>query len=120
MTGVDKPTANSGNRSPARIGFMLLGLAWFAWLIGLARGAWINSRFTGPADDVVDSLGRAGFIAERLIAFSVVAVAADFAAWCVLLASRATTGWQVLALVFLLPSTLLHGIVLLIHLVVAG
>ena len=116
----NKPVPTPGKRSAARIGFVLLGLAWVVWLLGLARRAWINSRFTGPADDVVDSLGRAGYVSERLLVFDIVTVATDVVAWCVLMASRETTGWQVLALVLLFPSTLLHGIVLLIHLIVAG
>ena len=114
-------TASSGRkRSPVRAGFAWLGVAWLVWLLGLARGAWLNAQFVGPGDDVTDSLRRAGYIGERLLAFDIVAVAAGVVAGCVLLGAERVTGWGVLAWVLVVPSVLLHSLVLLVHLVVAG
>jgi|GEM_PF-5200529 len=118
MTNADQPTFVAPERT--WIGFVWLGVAWLVWLLGLARGTWINAQFVGPGEDVTDSLRRVGYIAERLLVFDGAALVAEVASGLVLLGARQTTGWVVLAWLLLVPSVLLHGIVFLVHLVVAG
>ncbi len=120
MVKPDAPAPVVPEHSPVRTGFFLLGVAWAAWLLGLARGAWINSYFVGPGYDVSDSLGRAGYVADRLLAFDAAALVAGVAAGVALTGASRTSGWAVLAWVLLVPSVMLHGLVFLVHLVVAG
>ena len=67
MEEANFPTPAPARWSPVRTGFVLLTAAWLVWAVALARGAWINTQFVGPGDDVTDSLRRAGYIAERLL-----------------------------------------------------
>jgi len=120
MANADQPTITVRERPPIRAAFAWLGFAWLIWLLGLARGAWVNAQFIGPGDDVTDSLRRAGYIGERLLAFDVVAVASGVVAGCVLLRAERTTGWVVLAWAVVVSSALLHGLALLMHLTFAG
>ncbi len=115
----DSPTAPVG-WSPVRTGFALLVVAWLVWSVALARGAWINSQFVGPRDDVSDSLRRAAYIAERMLPFECAVLVVDAAAAIALLQAN-RLGWRgVVVWALWVPSAAVHGLAFLVHLIVAG
>ncbi|HEY1189432.1 MAG TPA: hypothetical protein VGE74_17395 [Gemmata sp.] len=120
MAEANVPTHALVRWSPVRTGFVLLTASWLVWALALARGAWIDSQFVGPGDDVTDSLRRAGYIAERLLPFECAVLVADAAAAVALLQASRWSWWAVVAWALLAPSIALHGLVLLVHLIVAG
>jgi hypothetical protein len=106
-----------------RYAFGALVLAWCVWLSGLAYGHSIPSRFVGPADDVHDSLTRAGYVAERLLLFDCVAVALGGVASALCCLAFGTVSLSARGVVVCIPCVLsacLHGLVLSGHFVVAG
>lgn len=119
-TGSRDPAPGPARWSPVLTGFALLAAAWLVWAFSLVRGARINSQFGGPAVGVTDSLRRAGYIAERLLPFDCVVLIADAASAVALLHVRRWSWWGVAAWALWVPSVLLHGLVLVVRLIVAG
>jgi hypothetical protein len=103
--------------------FTILLLAWLLCIVAMRYGARLNSRMSGPNDDVHDSISRAWYISQQLLPFDCAVLSLDLCAGFVLFALRSSRPLGKLGIAlaaFWLASTLLHGIVLSLDLLMAG
>lgn len=96
-----------------RVGYGILAAAWLVWLAAAIYGHVLAARFTGPTDDVVDSLNRAAFIAERTYGLGYVVLGLDalaaFALYDAWTANRRQAG-RTLGLGLAVGSLVVHGL----------
>lgn len=120
----NEPASKEPSVSLFGCAFGMLLIAWCVWFASLVYGSSIEARFVGPADDVHDSLTRGWYIAERLLPFDCVTVVADVVSLCLCglaLEAARSGGFRVLAVGALAAlSMCFHGLILLVHFVMAG